>query len=80
MDEHTSTSVAEAPAIGTLYTTADVARLLHISQHTVQAWIRQGLLPAVRYGRVLRVRQADLVAFGQVQPQQTPPAASPDTD
>ena len=49
-----------------LYTTAEVAKLLRVSQRTVQVWIREGQLTAVRYGRLLRVRQADLVAFGEV--------------
>jgi len=51
---------------GPLYTTQEVARMLKVSQRTVQDWIREGALPAVRYGRLLRVRQADLEAFGEV--------------
>ena len=74
MDEHHTTVVTADPSVGTLYTTADVARLLHVSQHTVQTWIRNGMLPAVRYGRILRIRGADLAAFGEVL-NQPPPAA-----
>jgi hypothetical protein len=41
----------------------------------VQVWIRNGTLTAVRYGRLLRIRQADLAAFGAVVPgRPTPPA------
>ena len=52
--------------LGQVYTTEEVSRLLRVSQRTVQDWIRQGILPAVRYGQLLRVRHADLVAFGEV--------------
>jgi excisionase family DNA binding protein len=52
-------------ALGPLYTTDEVAKLLRVSQRTVQVWIRDGTLPAVRYGRLLRVRQADLATFGE---------------
>jgi excisionase family DNA binding protein len=62
----------EPPIIGPLYTTGDVAKMLHVSQRTVQDWIRSGALTAVRYGRLLRIRQADLVAFGEVVNQRTP--------
>jgi excisionase family DNA binding protein len=46
-------------------TTEEVAQVLRVSPRTVQEWIRTGALTAVRYGRLLRVRQADLLAFGQ---------------
>jgi excisionase family DNA binding protein len=54
------------PTVGPLYTTDEVARLLRVSQRTVQVWIRSGTLTAVRYGRLLRIRQADLASFGEV--------------
>jgi excisionase family DNA binding protein len=54
------------PPLGRIFTTAETATLLRVSQRTVQVWIRDGLLTAVRYGRLLRVREADLVAFGEV--------------
>jgi excisionase family DNA binding protein len=75
MDEHHTAVVTVDPSIGTLYTTAQVATILHVSQHTVQTWIRNGMLPAIRYGRVLRIRQADLVAFGEVLSKSTPAPA-----
>jgi excisionase family DNA binding protein len=57
---------AEPSVVGPLYTTQEVARLLRVSQRTVQEWVRAGELTAVRYGRLLRIRQTDLAAFGQV--------------
>ena len=55
----------EATEIGRVYTTHEVAELLKVSYRTVQEWIRTGKLPAVRYGRLFRVRAADLVQVGQ---------------
>ena len=67
MDHHPSAVVtADPPIVGPLYTTDEVAKLLRVSQRTVQGWIRSGTLTAVRYGRLLRIRQADLAAFGEV--------------
>ena len=60
--------------VGLLYTTDEVAKLLKVSQRTVQVWIRDGSLTAIRYGRLLRIRQADLATFGEVLNQPTPPA------
>jgi excisionase family DNA binding protein len=75
MDQHPAASAtAELPVVGPLYTTDEVAKLLKVSQRTVQDWIRGGELTAVRYGRLLRIRQADLAAFGEVLNQPTPPA------
>jgi excisionase family DNA binding protein len=55
----------EATALEPLYTTTEVAALLKVMPRTVQHWIRVGKLPAVRYGRLYRVRAADLARFGQ---------------
>jgi excisionase family DNA binding protein len=68
---------ADSGVIGTLYTTAEVAKLLRTTQQTVQAWIRSGTLPAVRYGRLLRIRAADLATFGEVLGPHATPAAAP---
>lgn len=35
-------------------------RYLAISPHTIRSWTRQGRLQAVRFGRMLRYRRADL--------------------
>jgi excisionase family DNA binding protein len=75
MDHHTSdVATAAPPTVGQLYTTDEVAKLLRVSQRTVQVWIRDGELTAVRYGRLLRIREADLANFGEVLNQPTPPA------
>jgi excisionase family DNA binding protein len=69
---------ADPSIIGPLYTTQDVATMLHVSQRTVQEWIRAGTLTAVRYGRLLRIREADLAAFGEVLPRRTSSAGAAD--
>jgi excisionase family DNA binding protein len=65
-EHHTALVTADPTQVGTIYTTAEVARLLRVHQRTVQEWIRVGMLPAVRYGRLLRIRQTDLATFGDV--------------
>ena len=60
--------------VGQLFTTGEVARLFRVSQRTVQVWIRSGELPAMRYSRILRVREADLATFGELLNQRPPPA------
>ena len=52
--------------VGPLYTTMEVAKMLRVSQRTVEDWIRNRELTAVRYGRQIRIREADVVAFGEV--------------
>ena len=69
---------AALPIVGQLYTTDEVAKLLRVSQRTVQDWIRSGTLTAVRYGRLLRIRQADPATFGEVLNQRTPSALAAD--
>ncbi|MHB8695235.1 MAG: helix-turn-helix domain-containing protein [Solirubrobacteraceae bacterium] len=39
---------------------AEVAELLKLNQQTVRNWIDQGSLPALRVGRRVRIRRADL--------------------
>jgi excisionase family DNA binding protein len=75
--EHHSTGLvtADPTQVGALYTTAEVAKLVRVHQRTVQDWIRSGMLTAVRYGRLLRVRQADLATFGEVLTRHPTPAA-----
>ena len=58
-------SLPDTSPVGALYTPAEVAALLKVTPRTVQAWIRAGRLPARRYGRLYRVRAADLAAFGR---------------
>jgi excisionase family DNA binding protein len=78
MEHHSSAVVTADPPVGQLYTTDEVAKLLRVSQRTVQVWIRSGTLTAVRYGRLLRIRQADLATFGEVLPRRSPPAQATD--
>jgi len=42
-----------------------VADRLDVSRKTVYAWMASGALPSVKYGRLRRVRLADLEAFGE---------------
>jgi excisionase family DNA binding protein len=75
MDSETSPEMTADPTIvGTLYKTSEVATMLRVNQRTVQEWIRTGALQAVRYGRLLRIRQADLTTFGEGLPRRSPPA------
>ena len=77
MEDHPTVTVTADPTqIGALYTTAEVAKLLRVHQRTVQEWIRAGMLPAVRYGRLLRIRQADLASFGEVLTRPAPAGAA----
>lgn len=41
-------------------TVAEVAELLKLNPQTVRNWIDQGYLPALRVGRRVRVRRAEL--------------------
>jgi excisionase family DNA binding protein len=74
MDQPVSESATTASPIGQLYTVEEVAGFLRVTQRAVQVWIKRGELTAIRYGRLLRVRQADLVTFGEVLNTHTPPA------
>jgi|RhiMethySRZTD1v2_1073278.scaffolds.fasta_scaffold545616_3 putative molybdopterin biosynthesis protein len=76
MDQHQETLTVPS-AIGTLYTTMEVARMLRVSQRTVENWIRRGALTAVRYGRQIRVRQADIEAFSEELTGTAPAAVTP---
>ena len=67
-------ATADPTLVGTLYTTGEVAKMLRVHPRTVQEWIRTGMLTAVRYGKLLRIRQVDLSTFGEVVNQHPPPA------
>ena len=66
MDHHFAESAAVESPMGPLYTVEEVARFLRVTPRAVQVWIRAGALPAMRYGRLLRIRHGDLLAFGEV--------------
>ena len=57
---------ADPTQVGTLFTTGEVAKLLRVHPRTIQEWIKNGTLTAVRYGKLIRIRQADLATFGEV--------------
>ena len=77
MDHHpTDVVTADPTMVGTLYTTGEVAKLLRVHPRTIQEWIKNGTLTAVRYGKLLRIRQADLASFGEVVNQRTPEAGA----
>ena len=59
----TDTGLKGMTALGSFYTTKDVANMLHISQRLVQVWVHTGQLRAARFGTVWRVSHADLEAF-----------------
>ena len=67
---------ADPSIVVPFYTTQEVARLLRVSQRTVQDWVRSGELTAVRYGRLLRIRQADVASFGEVLTRRPQPLAA----
>ena len=76
MDQPVAGGAATESPMGPLYTVEEVARFLRVTQRAVQVWIKRGELTAVRYGRLLRVRQADLAAFGEVLSRHSPPAGA----
>ena len=82
MEHHPSPVVTADPTqVGTLYTTGEVAKLLRVHPRTIQEWIKNGTLTAVRYGKLIRIRQADLQSFGEVVNQRTPdPGLDPGAD
>lgn len=42
----------------------EVAERLRVQPATVYRFIRDGLLPCIRFGRMVRIREADLEVFG----------------
>ena len=76
MDQPVAGSAATESPMGELYTVEEVAGFLRVSPRAVQVWIRDGRLTAVRYGRLLRIRQADLATFGEVLNPRTPDGAA----
>lgn len=51
---------AQEPAFRTIEGTADY---FGVNEVTVRRWVRAGLLPAVKVGKVVRFRQEDIDAF-----------------
>src|SRR5436309_4531607 len=46
-----------------LLTPEQVAERLQVTERTVYGWLRRGRLPALKLGRLWRIRPADLEAF-----------------
>ncbi len=66
-----------APTLN-LYTVAETAVILSVSQKSIFAWIKEGLLTAVRIGpgqKLIRVRHSDLETF--ITQHLTQPPATP---
>ena len=64
-------------------TVADVAELLKLNQQTVRNWIDQGLLPAHRVGRRVRIKRSDLerlVEDGRTAGSGPPQSSGPSAD
>lgn len=51
------------PPLERLYSPAEVSKLWSIPADTLRAWARNGRLPSVRLGGVVRFRESDLAAF-----------------
>jgi excisionase family DNA binding protein len=49
----------------TFYTLEEAARMLKLHPQTVRRWIRQGKLPARRFGKQFRLRPEDIERFAQ---------------
>ena len=45
------------------FTCEEVAARYSIRTYTVWEWIKRGILPAVRIGKLYRIREKDLAAF-----------------
>lgn len=52
---------------GEVLTVAQVAEYLQLNKLTVYKYIREGMIPAVRIGRVIRVRTEDVARFLEAQ-------------
>jgi len=46
-----------------LYTVQEVAKLLRVTDSTVRRWLKNGDLPRVKLGHVIRIRPGDLEKF-----------------
>ena len=51
------------PRSDDIVTVAEIAEVLKLNQQTVRNWIVEGSLPAIRVGRRVRVRWADVEAM-----------------
>ena len=51
--------------MGEYLTTQEVANLLKVKEITVRRWILRGWLPAIRFGKVFRIKKNDLEKYGK---------------
>ncbi|EGD51739.1 DNA binding domain protein, excisionase family [Thermoanaerobacter ethanolicus JW 200] len=45
------------------YTVKEVAELLKVNIHTVYRWVREGRLPAIKIGDLVRIPESELNKF-----------------
>lgn len=45
------------------YTPEEIAARYSVNKQTVWSWLRSGLLPSIRVGRIYRIRPCDIEAF-----------------
>ena len=53
----------DIPRSEDIVTVAEIAEILKLNQQTVRNWIDDSLLPAIRIGRRVRIRWADVEAM-----------------
>ena len=46
-------------------TTQEIASLLKVNEITVRRWILRGWLPAIRFGKVFRIKKENLEKYGK---------------
>lgn len=51
--------------MNTYLTVKETASLLKVTPITILRWIKQGTLPAIRFGREFRVKKEDLEKYGK---------------
>jgi excisionase family DNA binding protein len=49
--------------IDSLLTADEVAAIFKIKRHTVYDWVKRGIIPTVRLGRLIRFRREDVIKF-----------------
>ena len=47
-------------------TTKEISSVLKVQEVTVRRWIKNGKLPAIRFGREYRVKKGDLEKYGKL--------------
>ena len=59
----TNTPASTHPVVKSLLTYQDVAKILQVTDRTVWQLVKDGVLPAVRFGRIVRIDPEDLTVF-----------------